>query len=106
MEPKPAEVLAIGAPQEAIDELLRVYNEHLPDLLAAGALQFDIDDPATIDPVITALGVARTGPINAFINAWPIIGPSHPGPQLDALNAALTNANRNWVGKPVLGDGL
>lgn len=106
LEPKPANLVARGISDVVIDEVIAQYALHLPDLLAAGALEFDIDDPATIDPVLAALGIARTGPINAFLNAWPNIGPSHPGPQLDALNAALTDANRYWVGKPVLGDGI
>jgi len=106
LEPKPAELLAAGEPQGAIDEMLRVYTEHLPALLAAGALEFDIDDPTTIDPILAALGIPNTGPVNAFLNAWPIIGPGHPSARLTALQNALTDSNRHWVGKPVLGDGI
>lgn len=106
LEPKRAGLEAVNEPEFAIQELFRVYAEHLPTLIAAGAIQFDIDDPATIDPVLAALGIARTPQIDNFINEWPVIGPGHPSARLDALRTKLTDAHRFWVGKPVLGDGL
>lgn len=106
LEPKPAELAATGEPQWAIDELMRVYNEHLPTLQAAGALHFDIDDPTTLPPILAALGIPITPPIQNFIDEWPVIGPTLGGPRYDALMATVTNSNRHWAGKPVLGDGI
>lgn len=106
LEPKPANLGARGEPQEVIDHMLDIYNQHLPGLLAAGALQFDIDDPSTADPILAALGIPRVGAVDAFLNEWPVIGPGHPSARLTALQNALTNSNRHWHGKPVLGDGI
>jgi len=81
---------------DAVTELYRQRDIHMPALLAAGAIEFNIT-ANTLAPVLTKLNISRTPDIDAFESEWPVISPRNPTARYNALKGLLNDNHRFWM---------